>query len=155
MFKDIISHNNKSYQLTTIKNEDTGIFDTTISEINSDKTLGKELYRFTTTNSGKSMEKHRDIYYNPQRYLSDEAITEYLEKCKESTNMSVEEFVKAKTEEMVQMYKDKFASTGSPMSERDEIFFRNGIATGIQVSSLSLLQIDCKGILDPKSNPLD
>lgn len=61
--------------------------------------------------------------------------------------MSNEEFIKEKTEELVNKYKNGFKLQGVDMGERDELFFRNGIASGIQIASLALLNIKCNDIL--------
>ena len=66
--------------------------------------------------------------------------------------MNINEFIKEKTEEMVDKYKAGFLKNGSPMTERDETFFRNGIANGLMIAGLSLVNTDCKDILEVNKN---
>lgn len=68
--------------------------------------------------------------------------------------MISEEFVKKEIEEIVTKYKNGFMLSGSKMSERDELFLRNGIATGIQIAGLTLNNIDCTDILKVKPSEL-
>jgi triosephosphate isomerase len=62
--------------------------------------------------------------------------------------MSINEFIKEKTEEMVEKYKAGFLKGGSPITERDETFFRNGIANGLMIAGLSLVNADYNDILE-------
>ena len=55
--------------------------------------------------------------------------------------MTTEEFIKEQTNRLVDKYKAGFEANGSHMSERDELFFRNGVANGISIASLALANI--------------
>lgn len=76
MIKDIITYNNKAYQLSTINID--GMFETMIFPIINGNVSGNEVYCFRTFKSGESKNKHADIYYYPEKYLSEDAIDEYL-----------------------------------------------------------------------------
>lgn len=78
MVKDIIKYNEKEYQLSTVFIENMALFETMIFQIKNGTVSGKEVYCFRTADAGKSKDKHIDIYYHPEKYLSDEIIDEYL-----------------------------------------------------------------------------
>ena len=78
MVKDIIKYNDKEYQLSTIYIENMAIFETMIFSIENNKISGKEVYCFRTSRAGESQMKHGDIYYHPEKYVSDKAIEKYL-----------------------------------------------------------------------------
>lgn len=77
MIKDIIKYDNKEYQLSNIYIEDMATFETMIFPIENSKVSGKEVYCFRTSKAGESKNKYEDIYYHPEKYISEEAITEY------------------------------------------------------------------------------
>lgn len=76
MVKDIINYNGKEYQLATVNIN--GCFETMIFPIENGVISGNEVYMCRVYNAGQSHDEHRDIYYHPERYLSDEAIANYL-----------------------------------------------------------------------------
>ena len=61
--------------------------------------------------------------------------------------MKLEEFIKEQTDRLVDKYKAGFEANGSRMSERDELFFRNGIANGISIASLALANVKGEDII--------
>ena len=67
----------------------------------------------------------------------------------------IEEFIKEQTDRWVDKYKAGFAAKGSCMSERDELFFRNGIASGISIASLTLANIKGEDIITVPSDSLN
>lgn len=75
--KDYIKYKNKEYQLSTIKNDSE--FETMVFPIKNGKISGNEVYKFTTFDAGESSDKHGDIYNNPEKYVSSEAIKKYLD----------------------------------------------------------------------------
>ena len=79
MIKDIIKYNNKEYQLSTIYIENMVTYETMIFPIENGIVSGKEVYCFRTAKSFKNAaNKHGDIYNHPEKYLSEEAISEYI-----------------------------------------------------------------------------
>lgn len=78
MIKDIIEYNDKKYQLSTIHIKDMVTFETMIFPIEDGMVSGKEVYCFRTVESSESQNKHTDIYYHPEKYISEEAIASYL-----------------------------------------------------------------------------
>jgi hypothetical protein len=78
MVKDIIKYNEKEYQLSTVHIENMAMFETMIFPIENGIVSGKEVYCYRTTDVGKSQSKHKDIYYNAEKYLSERAIEKYL-----------------------------------------------------------------------------
>ena len=76
MVKDYITFNEKRYQLSTVYIN--GIFETMIFPIENGIISGSEVYREECYNAGQSHDIHKDIYYHPGKYLSEEAINEYL-----------------------------------------------------------------------------
>ena len=77
MIKDYIEYNDKKYQLSTIYNDYE--FETMVFPIENGVVSGAEVYKFTTFNSSESRKKHRDIYENPEKYVSSEAVQQYLD----------------------------------------------------------------------------
>ena len=78
MVKDIINYEGKEYQLSTVYLDNMCTFETMIFPIINDNVDGHEVYCFRTTQPGESLRKHEDIYYNHEKYLSNEAINEYF-----------------------------------------------------------------------------
>lgn len=76
MIKDIIEYCGKRYQLSTINLN--GVFETMIFPVEDGVVSGKEVYCFRTCKAGESKNKHADIYYNNAKYLSEQAIDDYL-----------------------------------------------------------------------------
>ena len=76
MIKDIITYNGKDYQLSTVSID--GCFETMIFPIENGVISGNEVYMCRLYNATQSHDEHRDIYYHPEKYLSDEAIADYL-----------------------------------------------------------------------------
>lgn len=76
MVKNIIKYNEKEYQLLTINID--GMFETMIFPIEKGVVSEKEVYCFRTMEEGESKDKHINIYYQPSKYLSKEAIAEYI-----------------------------------------------------------------------------
>lgn len=77
MVKDIIKYNGNEYQLSTVNID--GCFETMIFPIKDGVISGKEVYMARLYHAGQSCDLHGDIYYHPEKYLSNEAIAEYLE----------------------------------------------------------------------------
>lgn len=84
MVKDIIKYNNREYQLSTVYIENTATFETMIFLIENGAISGQEVYCFRTLEPGQSIDKHADIYHHPEKYLSEEAIAEYLKSKEEN-----------------------------------------------------------------------
>ena len=82
MVKDIIKYNSKEYQLSTVNLD--GLLETMIFPIEDDVISGREVYCFRTVKADESIDKHGDIYYHPEKYLSDEAIAEYIKSKKDT-----------------------------------------------------------------------
>lgn len=78
MIKDIIKYNGKEYQLSTVFIENVNLFETMIFPIENGIVSGNEVYCFRTVRADKSNNKHRDIYYHYDKYLSDKAIEKYF-----------------------------------------------------------------------------
>lgn len=78
MVKDIINYDGKEYQLSTIYLDNMCTFETMIFPIKNEIIDNNEVYCFRTTQSGESLRKHEDVYFHPEKYLSDEAINEYF-----------------------------------------------------------------------------
>lgn len=78
MIKDILEYKDKKYQLSTVNLDGLGLFETMIFPIEHGVVSGKEVYCFRTFEAGESHDKHRDIYYHSENYISDEAIAKYL-----------------------------------------------------------------------------
>ena len=78
MVKDIIKYKEKEYQLSTVFIENMGLFETMIFPIENGIVSGSEVYYYRTARAGESKNKHEDIYYHPEKYLSDKAIEKYL-----------------------------------------------------------------------------
>lgn len=76
MSKDIVKYGEKEYQLSTVNLD--GLLETMIFPIKDGIVSGREVYCFRTVKPGESMEKHGDIFYHPEKYLSKDAITRYL-----------------------------------------------------------------------------
>ena len=76
MIKDIIKHNGKEYQLSTVNIN--GCFETAIFPIKNGVPIGEEVYMWRAYNADESQDKHRDILNRSEKYLSDESIAEYL-----------------------------------------------------------------------------
>lgn len=87
MVKDIIKYNDKEYQLSTININ--GCFETMIFPIENGVISGKEVYCFRTADSGESLNKHKDIYKHLEKYISDEAITNYLKSKEEDFDVEI------------------------------------------------------------------
>jgi len=66
--------------------------------------------------------------------------------------MSIEEIIEARVEEIIEKYRNGFQLNGNAMSERDEVFLRNGIANGIVIAGLALTNTNCDNILNPNKN---
>lgn len=82
MIKDIIKYNGKEYQLSTININ--GCFETMIFPIEKGIVSGNEVYMCRLYNARQSHNEHSDIYYHPEKYLSDEAIANYLKSKEEN-----------------------------------------------------------------------
>ena len=78
MVKDIIKYNEKEYQLSTVFIENMSLFETMIFPIENRTVSGREVYCFRTVYASDSKYKHKDIYENPEKYLSDKAIEKHL-----------------------------------------------------------------------------
>ena len=61
MVKDIIKYNNKKFLLSTVL-IDNCVFETMVFPIINGQVSGSEVYTFRTVESGKSLNKHKDIY---------------------------------------------------------------------------------------------
>lgn len=78
MIKDILKYKDKEFQLSTIYIENMVTFETMIFPIEDGVVSGREVYCFRTVKSSESQKKHADIYYHPEKYISEEAIAKYL-----------------------------------------------------------------------------
>ena len=78
MVKDIIQYNNKKFLLSTIL-RDNCVFETMIFPIINGQVSESEVYTFRTVESGRSHNKHKDIYVHPEKYVSSEAVQQYLD----------------------------------------------------------------------------
>lgn len=78
MIKDIITYDDKEYQLSTVNLD--GMLETMIFPIENGVVSGKEVYCFRTYKPGDSMKKHGDIFDHPEKYVSKDAIARYLRK---------------------------------------------------------------------------
>ena len=76
MFKDNIVYENKKFQLSAIKLD--GYYEIMIFPIEFGVVSGREVYCFRTANTREATSKYRDIYYNYQNYVSEEAINNYV-----------------------------------------------------------------------------
>lgn len=76
MVKDIIKYNEKEYQLSTVNIN--GCFETMIFPIENGVVSGNEVYMNRVFTAGESHDMHKNIYYHPEMYLSDDAIANYL-----------------------------------------------------------------------------
>lgn len=76
MIKDIVKYNNKEYQVSTVNLNE--VFETMIFPIEDNFISGHEVYCFRTVKAGKSMRIHRNILNNPELYLHEDAIADYL-----------------------------------------------------------------------------
>ena len=61
--------------------------------------------------------------------------------------MSAEEIIKNESEKIVAKTKEKMAQEGGTMTEKEEIYFRMGIAYGVIVSGLALTNIDANELV--------
>lgn len=89
MIKDIIKYNKKEYQVSTTCTGNKYTFETMIFPIENNIVSCKEVYYFGTMEMTESCNKQKDIYYHPEKYLTEEAINEYLKSKKEETVMDV------------------------------------------------------------------
>lgn len=55
--------------------------------------------------------------------------------------MSVEEYIKQKTDEMVNKFKQDCAAKGVVMNEENETYLRMGMSYGITLASMTLSQL--------------
>lgn len=76
MVKNIIRYNDKEYQLSTVNID--GCFETMIFPIENGVVLGREVYCCRVYSAGESQLVHKDVLYNSEKYLSSEAIAEYV-----------------------------------------------------------------------------
>ena len=76
MIQDCIKYNGKEYQLSTARLSN--MIETMIFPIENGVVSGNEVYCFRTVNANESINKHKDVYYHPEKYLSDEAVAEYM-----------------------------------------------------------------------------
>ncbi len=77
--KDIIYnvYTGKEYQVSTAFVYDC-YFETMIFPIEEGVVSGREVYKWESYSLEEAVDKHRDIKNNPEKYISDEAIAEYL-----------------------------------------------------------------------------
>lgn len=61
--------------------------------------------------------------------------------------MSAEEIIKNESEKIVAKTKEKMAQEGGTMTEKEEIYFRMGIAYGVIISGLALTNIDANELV--------
>lgn len=95
MAKDILTYNGTAYQLSTINID--GMFETMIFPIENGVVSGNEVYCFRTFNTEKYHNKHKDIYFHPEKYLSKEALLHYeLSKLEDYIGTIPEEFLRLK-----------------------------------------------------------
>ena len=76
--KDYIKYNEKEYQVSTVHIENMYIFETMVFPIKNGIISGNEVYCFRTMDLLKSHDKHKDICRNPEKYLNNETINNYL-----------------------------------------------------------------------------
>ena len=67
----------KEYQVSTAFVYDC-YFETMIFPIEEGVVSGREVYKWESYSLEEAVDKHRDIKNNPEKYISDEAIAEYL-----------------------------------------------------------------------------
>jgi hypothetical protein len=90
--KDIIKYNDKEYELSTVYLDDYAMFETMIFPMKNNIVCNNEVYCFRTFESEESKNKHVDIYFHPEEYVSDEAIYEYLKSQDENYGIKDIEF---------------------------------------------------------------
>lgn len=67
----------KEYQVSTAFVYDC-YFETMIFPIEEGVVSGREVYKWESYSLEEAVDKHRDIKNNPEKYISDEAIAEYI-----------------------------------------------------------------------------
>lgn len=77
--KDVIYNvcTGKKYQVSTAFVYDC-YFETMIFPIEDGIVSGREVYKWEAYNLEEAIDKHRDIKNRPEKYISDEAISEYI-----------------------------------------------------------------------------
>lgn len=120
MIKDIIRYNDKEYQLSTVNLD--GMFETMIFPIENGIVSGREVYRFETFKAGESKNKHEDIYYHPDKYLSDEAITEYLKSKEIDDDIEIEEKIPFPFQYMEQYFRGELIWDAAIDNTMDEVY---------------------------------
>lgn len=118
MIQDIITYNNKKYQVSTVNLD--GVLETMIFPIEYEVVSGREVYCFRTCKSRESQNKHKDILYNPEKYLSEEAIAEYL-KSKEE-DFEDEEKIKFPFQFLEQYFLGEISFDGAVDRTIDEVY---------------------------------
>lgn len=78
MIRDIVKYNDKEYRVVTTYFPATNIRTTEVRLIENGLVTNEVVYHFVTTESSESQDKHKDILYNPEKYLSEVAIRKYL-----------------------------------------------------------------------------
>ena len=78
IIKEIIKHNEKEYQLSTVFIENMALYETMIFPIENGIVSDDEVYCYRTMDIAESKYKRKDIYENVEKYLSDKAIEKYL-----------------------------------------------------------------------------
>lgn len=86
MIKDKILFKGDNFQVSTISKD--GILETMIFPIKHGMISGSEVYCFRTFEPSESMEKHEDILYHPEKYLTPSVIQEYLDSKEEDFKMT-------------------------------------------------------------------
>lgn len=120
MVQDYIIYNNKKYQLSTVYIENIITYETMVFPVDNEVVSGREVYCFRTCESSKSQNKHKDILYNPEKYLSEEAITEYL-KSKEE-DFEDEEQIKFPFQFLEQYFLGEISFDGAVDRTIDEVY---------------------------------
>ena len=77
MIRDYIQYGEKNYLVSTTNIN--GVLETMIFPINGHQISGNEVYCFRACTANESLEKYKDILENESKYLSDEAITNYIQ----------------------------------------------------------------------------
>ena len=88
--KDIIYnvYTGKEYQVSTAFVYDC-YFETMIFPIEEGVVSGREVYKWESYSLEEAVDKHRDIKNNPEKYISDEAIAEYMKSKEEDFEVEV------------------------------------------------------------------
>ena len=121
MIKDIIRYEDKEYDISTVYIEDKVTFETMIFENENNRISENEVYCFRTLFSSVSKNKHKDILEHPEKYLSKEAIDEYLKsKAELLGELPINELINNDDDIEVPIIKEIINEDGSSMKDFPE-----------------------------------